>query len=397
MLKTATKLWEKFVPLGIPVAWCQLAGDKKRFFVALLGITFAVAMMLFQMGLQTALYKQVVGPLELLNGEVVVVGANYEYFGVGKGFPSVRLHQAHAIKDVVSSTGIKLGCASFKNVDDGIERDIFVIAFDPSKKVFISEDISKNQEYLKRDGAVLFDKLSRAQYGDVASAFVKSENQSVRTEIAGKRATIRGLIEIGATFAADGNVLMSLPTFAQIWQGPQDVYSVGVLKLADGANAEAVAEYLRRIYPNDVKVMTKKEFINAEKEYWAVRTPIGFVIGASMAVAIFVGAVIVYQILYTDVSDHLAEYATLKAIGFSDSFFIWIIVQESFILSVLGFIPGTMLAQFLYVLTRNIAGMRTYMEIDSLAIVFGLSVSMCLIAGLLATRKLRRANPADIF
>ena len=146
MLKTATKLWEKFVPLGIPVAWCQLAGDKKRFFVALLGITFAVAMMLFQMGLQTALYKQVVGPLELLNGEVVVVGANYEYFGVGKGFPSVRLHQAHAIKDVVSSTGIKLGCASFKNVDDGIERDIFVIAFDPSKKVFISEDISKNQE-----------------------------------------------------------------------------------------------------------------------------------------------------------------------------------------------------------------------------------------------------------
>lgn len=68
------------------MAWLQLAGDRKRFFVALLGITFAVAMMLFQMGLKNALYKQVVGPLELLDGQVVIVGANYEYFGVGKAF-----------------------------------------------------------------------------------------------------------------------------------------------------------------------------------------------------------------------------------------------------------------------------------------------------------------------
>lgn len=109
------------------------------------------------------------------------------------------------------------------------------------------------------------------------------------------------------------------------------------------------------------------------------------------------GAVIVYQILYTDVSDHIPEYATLKAIGFSDSFFIWIIVQESFILSVLGFIPGTLLAEVLYILTREIAAMPTYMSATSLLVVFGLSLSMCMVAGLLATRKLRNANPADIF
>ena len=143
--------------------------------------------------------------------------------------------------------------------------------------------------------------------------------------------------------------------------------------------------------------MTKAQYIENEKQYWAVRTPIGFVIGASMAVAIFVGAVIVYQILYTDVSDHIPEYATLKAIGFSDGFFIWTIVQESIILSVSGFVPGTILAAVLYKLTRDIGNMPTYMSASSLAIVFGLTVGMCVIAGLLATRKLRKANPADIF
>ena len=361
------------------MAWLQLAGDRKRFFVALLGITFAVAMMLFQMGLKNALYKQVVGPLELLDGQVVIVGANYEYFGVGKGFPEVRLHQSRAVAEVESAEGIKLGCMSFKSVDDGRERDIFVIAFDPSK----------------RDGAVLFDSLSRSQYGDVAGKF--AAEGSARTEIAGRRATVKGLVRIGATFAADGNVLTSLRTFSEMWPEPDGVYSVGVLKLRGGADPEDVVRRLEKILPRDVSAMTKERFIENAKDYWAKRTPIGFVIGASMAVAIFVGAVIVYQILYTDVTDHLSEYATLKAIGFSDSFFVWIIVQESFILSVMGFVPGAGLAEILYMLTRSVAGMQTYMSLASLATVFGLSLSMCLAAGLLATRKLRKANPADIF
>lgn len=395
MSKAKKSLYERIIPLGIPLAWLQLTGERKRFAVAIAGITFAVAMMLFQMGLQSALYKQVVGPLLLLDGEVVLVGHHYEYFGVGRGFPEIRLHQARAVSDVVGATGLKLGCASFRNVENGRERDIFLIAFDPSKDVFLSSDIKNLQHLLKRDGAVLFDSLSRAQYGNVVGEF---KNGVVRTEIAGRKADIVGLFKIGPTFAADGNVLMSFKTLSEIWpHSPGDVVNVGVLKLRAGADAKSVAERLRKIYPEDVRVMTKDEFVAAEKQYWAVRTPIGFVIGASMAVAIFVGAVIVYQILYTDVSDHIPEYATLKAIGFSDSFFIWIIVQESFILSVLGFIPGTLLAEVLYILTREIAAMPTYMSATSLLVVFGLSLSMCMVAGLLATRKLRNANPADIF
>lgn len=396
MAQSQKSLFEKIIPLGIPLAWLQLASESKRFAVALAGITFAVAMMLFQMGLQKALYKQVLGPLLLLDGQVMVVGSHYEYFGVGRGFANVRLHQALANPDVVEVNAVKLGCASFKNVEDGRERDIFLIAFDPSRKVFLSEDILKQQNLLKTHGNVLFDSLSRSQYGSVGKLFERDGR--VRTEIAGSKSDIVGLIKIGPTFAADGNVLMSLATLEEFW--PHDssgVSNVGVLKLRKGADAEKVAQSLRKMYPESVKVMTKEQFVKSEKAYWGERTPIGFVIGASMAVAIFVGAVIVYQILYTDVSDHIPEYATLKAVGFADSFFVWIIVQESFILSFLGFIPGALLAELLYFMTREIAGMPTYMSVESLFIVFGLSLSMCVVAGLLATRKLRNANPADIF
>ncbi len=395
MANHGKSLYEKLVPLGIPLAWLQLSGERKRFFVAIAGITFAVAMMLFQMGLQSALFKQVVGPLLLIDGDIILVSPNYEYFGVGGGFPEIRLHQSRALEEVVDADAIRLGCAPVRNVETGRERDIFIIAFDPSKSVFISPDIKKSQNLLKRDGAVLFDKLSRAQYGDVSGTFAK--NGSVRTEISGKKADIVGLMEIGPTFAADGNIVTSLKTLSDMWHTSDGVVDVGVVKLRKNSDAKSVADKLRAIYPNDVKVMTKSEFIDSEKEYWSVRTPIGFVIGASMAVAIFVGAVIVYQILYTDVSDHIPEYATLKAIGFSDSFFVWIISQESLILSVLGFIPGALLAELLYILTRKVANMPTYMSVSDLLIVLALTLVMCMSAGMLATRKLRKANPADIF
>ena len=163
MAREKKSLYEKIIPLGIPLAWLQLASESKRFAVALAGITFAVAMMLFQMGLQKALYKQVVGPLLLLDGQVMVVGSHYEYFGVGRGFANVRLHQVLGNPDVIEANSIKLGCASFKNVEDGRERDIFLIAFDPSKKVFVSSDITSQQELLKNRGAVLFDSLAAAK------------------------------------------------------------------------------------------------------------------------------------------------------------------------------------------------------------------------------------------
>lgn len=90
-------------------------------------------------------------------------------------------------------------------------------------------------------------------------------------------------------------------------------------------------------------MITRDVFISRVQEYWAKRTPIGFISGAGMVVGLFVGAIVVYQILYTDVNDHLKEYATSKAIGFRDSFFVGVILQEAFILALIAFIPATLL------------------------------------------------------
>lgn len=390
-------VWQTLFPVGIPLAWRQLMAEKKRFLAAVAGITFAVTMMMFQMGLSSALFTQVVSPHLKMRGDIVLVSTQYEYFGISRGFPKQHLTQALAFAEVADVIPIYLGNLPLRNPDSGVDRDVLIIAFNPPDRPFADPQIESQQYLLQRDGALLFDVRSRKEFGRFEELLRHSPN-GIPTEIAGQSVTVVGLFEIGATFAADGNVLAGYSTFERLWPEahPEEV-SVGLIQLVDGADRQLMAAALRDFLPHDLQVMTMDEFIAKEKRYWANRTPIGFVITASMAVALIVGAVIVYQILYTDVTDHLPEYATLKSIGFRDRFFVVLIMQESAILSVFGFLPGLGLTALLYYLTRTVAYMPTYLTPGIVATVFILTLVMCVVAGALATRKLRHANPADIF
>ncbi len=395
-MKTFLKLlYDCWAPLGIPLAWRQLMAERKRFLAAVAGITFAVTMMMFQMGLQSALFTQVVAPHLLLDADLVITHRQYEYFGISRSFTAKRLYQAYALPEVRQHAGLYLGNLPMKHPVTGENRDVFIIGFDPAQTPFSDPQILANQHKIQRDGVALFDIRSREEFGPFAK--IVSENGYAVTEVSGKRIRVEGTFAMGATFAADGNILVSKDTFLQIWNGAHpNMIMVGLLKLTEGTNSEETLKKLRPILPDDVTIYTREAFIEMEKNYWRVRTPIGFVITASMIVGLIVGAVIVYQILYTDVTDHLPEYATLKSIGFRDGYFIRLILQESVILSVCGFIPGALLTAVLFALTREYAYMPTYLTNTIVFSVFFLTLFMCSCAGALATRRLRQANPGEI-
>jgi putative ABC transport system permease protein len=116
-----------------------------------------------------------------------------------------------------------------------------------------------------------------------------------------------------------------------------------------------------------------------------------------LLVGLLVGAVIVYQILYADVSDHLSEYATLKAIGYPDRVLSLVVLKQALILSALSFPVGFVLAQVLYAVARQATGLPIVMTATRAATVLALTMIMCAGSGLVATRRLRSADPADVF
>ncbi len=105
---------------------------------------------------------------------------------------------------------------------------------------------------------------------------------------------------------------------------------------------------------------------------------------------------IVYQILYSDVSDHLPEYATLKAMGYTDNYLLGVLLQEALFLAILGFLPGFILSFGLYQVTYAATMLPIFMNIDRAIRVWILTLIMCSFSGAIAMRKLRSADPADV-
>jgi putative ABC transport system permease protein len=154
---------------------------------------------------------------------------------------------------------------------------------------------------------------------------------------------------------------------------------------------------MRTFLPDDVLLLTRGEYIQREVDYWSTSTPIGYVFALGAVIGVLVGLIIVYQILFSDVQSHLAEYATLKAIGYTDGFLKRLVLREAFYLSALGFLPALGLAMLLYSQAESATQLPLEMTLERGATVFGATVFMCGFSGLLAIRRLGRLDPADVF
>jgi putative ABC transport system permease protein len=207
-----------------------------------------------------------------------------------------------------------------------------------------------------------------------------------------------GLVELGTSFGADGNAVMTETNFRRIVKERQKSKTdLVAIRLVPGADARAVKARLAGILPPDVMVLTGAELIAWERSYWENGTPIGFIFGFGSLMGLIVGMVIVYQILFSDIATHLKEYATLKAIGYSNHYLRAAVMAAALFLAVLGFVPGFFGSTALYGMVAKATLLPLGMDAARAAAVFGMIFAMCAFAGLLAMRKLGDADPADMF
>jgi putative ABC transport system permease protein len=172
---------------------------------------------------------------------------------------------------------------------------------------------------------------------------------------------------------------------------------IGVITINPDANPEQVLQKLTATLPNDVQIFTRQGFIDFEKRYWSVRTPIGFILNLMLTMASVVGVVIVYQILYSNIANQLIAYATLKAIGYANGYLLNVVFQQALILALLGYIPGFIFSIGLYSFAMEATKLPIMMTSNNAIIVLVSAVLMCITSGSLAINKLRSADPADIF
>jgi putative ABC transport system permease protein len=171
------------------------------------------------------------------------------------------------------------------------------------------------------------------------------------------------------------------------------------VRLKPGADAGRVRRDLQSVFAayGDVEVLTKAGIVAREKWFWWRQTPIGFAFGAGVILGFIVGMVICYQILSTDVADHLPEYGTLKAIGYPNHYLSSVVLQEALILAAVGFAVGMPATLGLYRLLTDLTGLPMLMTPGRAGLIVVLTFVMCAASGLLAVRKVKKVDPADVF
>lgn len=386
----------------ISTAWLQLKHEKMRLIVAIGGISFAVVLIFMQLGLRVALFDSAVALYSKVEGDIFLLSPRSTALIAMENFSERRLYQALAFPEVKSVIPMYLGFAQWKNPQTrNYWRNIYIIGFELNKNVFNLDGVNNNLDKLKEPDVVLFDAVSRTEFGPVVELFNKQGK--VETEIGdrgpnNRKITVVGLFELGTSFGSDGNLITSDLNFFRIFiQRQKGFINLGLVQLHPGYNREKVIRKLKNYLPSDIRVMSRTELMDFEKEYWNTTTPIGFVFTFGVILGTIVGIIIVYQILYSNVSEHLAEYATLKAMGYKHRYLLTVIFQEALILAILGYIPGFFLTLVMYQTAQQATKLPIEMESTRALTVLILTILICFSSGVIAVRKLQEADPADIF
>ncbi|MFP4008876.1 MAG: ABC transporter permease DevC, partial [Spirulinaceae cyanobacterium] len=286
-----------------PLAWLQLSHERIRLVIALAGIAFADILMFMQFGFRDALYESAVTLHRKIEGDIFLLSPDSTALIAMDQFSQRRLYQVRGIDGVAEVHPIYLDFAIWKNPITAEPRGIMVIGINPESDILNLNGLKENKNQIKLEDTVLFDSASRPEFGPIPELF--QEQGRFTTEAGGRKLTVGGLFELGASFGADGNLISSDINFLRLFENrDRGLIDVGVIELENTANLEVVLAQIRQQLPADVLVFSKEEFIAFEMAYWQESTAIGFIFTLGAGMGFIVGMVIVYQILYTDVANH---------------------------------------------------------------------------------------------
>ena len=382
--------------LPMRLAWRQLRSDRGRLASAIAGVMFACVLVFMQLGFRAALFDSATALLANMRGELFLMNPLTTASFRPEPVARIRAHQTLALPEVAQAVPVYLAQTTWRHPVNGTRRVIQLIGFDMEGGAMQFEGLDPLVAALRQPDTIGFDMRSRPEFGPVAALF--AERGPFEVQVGNRMMTVAGLVAIGPSFGADGNLVTSEVNFRRMLRDRQaSITDLVALRLTPGADVAAVQARLRELLPPDVVVLTHQELVAHDRRYWEEATPIGFIFAFGSLMGLIVGMVIVYQILFSDIANHLREYATLKAVGYSNFYLARVVMAAALILAVMGFIPGAISSALLYQIVGSATFLPLGMEPARALMVFGLIFSMCAIAGLLAMRKLRDANPADMF
>jgi putative ABC transport system permease protein len=378
----------------VPLAWCNLVADRKRLIRSSAGIAFAVLLMLVQLGFERSFFQASLAAVEQLDGDLFVMNASKYRFGTRDPFAHSELDTIKKDADIASVAPFYGDWTGFfwTSPVDNKPHLIRVFALDPdAPPIFLLSAIANQQAALKADDAVLVDSRSRG--------FLGMDDKIREAKLNGETVHVVGTFELGPDFMSDGTVVMSDKTFARYFRTTPAAMPVetAVIKLKPGEDLSAAQQRLTAALPSSLRVLTKAELVEFERDFQAKLSSAAPIFWLGALVGFVVGTLISYQIIFTELTDRLPQYATLKGIGYKNTYLIGSVLRQAILTGLAGYIPAWFLCLAVYRIIGDIALLPLHMTLQVTLVSLALTLGMCLFAAVIAVRRVIAADPAEIF
>ena len=380
------------------LAWANTTEDMGRLAVRCAGITFAVLLMFMQTGFRNALFDSNVRIAEATNADFVIRTKTRFMLSSGQRMPFEKIIAARSVPGVIDVQPVY-----FENVVSHLRKEgkparrIRVMAFDLQSPVFDNLGIRRFSDLLAAPSTAIADRKSKPMF-----EFNEQNCNDVDTsygELFKKKISIVGCFQLGIDFSNDGNIVMTPENFNHYFpfRSVHQSADYGLVKMEEGADTKQVHRSLRALLGPHVLIDTKEDFLQSERDFWGKSTPIGLIFAFGTLIGFVVGLIICYQVLATDIGDHLSEFATFKAMGFPPSFFGAVVVIQALFISVISFIPGMLITLGIFGFVNTFSGLIMFLNFERAALVLVLTIGMCVVSGVIALQKLLQSDPANLF
>ncbi len=379
----------------LPIGWLQLTHNRTRFAAALAGVAFANVLVFVQLGIMNSMAAATLRPYQFFRADIMISAGDANSLTDGGNVARQWLLQAMADPDVVDGASLFIANVPWDRGDKDISLTTFGV--NPVKTDFLAPEIAADLALLQVQDAAILDRLARGLARAEAAAIRPQSPLSFETE--GRTLTAYTTFAGGGGFGGDGYMMVSDQTFLSLFPARSSAAPDHILlSVRPGAQAETVIARLKDLISDPaLRIRTFAQAGQDDLRYQQTRRPTGIIFGFGVLIGVLVGLVIVYQVLSTDVADHLREYATFKAMGYGPRFFLGIVLEEALVLGIMGFIPGLIVGTTILTLMGSITTLPLAMTPSMAISVFGGTLVFSALSGAIATRRLAAADPADLF
>ena len=378
-----------FVASCLSMAIKNLMLHKARTFTAALGIVFAVFLMFLQIGFLQAVKKEATLLYEYFSFDLAVISPEYQFLYSPPSFDRIRLIQAKSLPDVTDTFNLNINIGGWIDPETELRSSMLMIGVDRKDHFIKEQKITSGLNNMAGRNSVLLDEFSHSDFGH--------RKVGANGVINRRNTTVVGLFQLGLFFYAEGAIIVDNQYFHSYARKSSRQTSIGLIQLKKGTDLTLAKKQLAMVLPEDVKVISKSELINQEQRYFVSIKPLGIIFNAGVFIALVIGIVILFQVLSTEINNRMREFATLKAIGFGNSFVYGIGVVQTMIFAIIGFIPAMILCSQVFNVIYDLSHLPTKVNLSLVSDVIILVIAMSFFSALITLQKIRRANPAELF